>query len=239
VKLERGLIVAVEGIDGAGKTTQARAVAERLRAVGIVVRETKEPTTGPWGKLIRDSKTNGRMSPEDELAAFIEDRREHVREVLHPTVKKGQVAIVDRYYYSTAAYQGARGMDPVEIVRMNEEFAPRPDLLVILDVPARVGVDRIRSRGDVADHFEREEDLERSARIFAAIAGGHVLHLDGTRAPEELTQAILDRLYEGPLFQALCLRREQAVCEPAYCVYRLSGSCEYVKIGALSPIRLG
>lgn len=231
MKLERGVIVAVEGIDGAGKTTQARAIAERLRKVDLTVRETKEPTSGPWGQMIRESKTRGRMNPRDELTAFIEDRKEHVREVLIPSIRKGHVAIVDRYYYSTAAYQGARGMDPVEIIRLNEEFAPRPDLLVLLDVPVQVGVERIRSRGDVADLFEREEDLERSARIFASLEGEHVLRLDGTRPPEEITQAVLDHLYEGPLFRALCLRRDQPVCEPAYCIFRVSGSCNYIKIG--------
>lgn len=234
MKLTRGLLIAVEGIDGAGKTTQAQALAERLRAVGFTVRQTKEPTNGEWGQLIRSSKTAGRLAPEEELAAFLEDRKQHVREVLSPAMKRGDVVIVDRYYYSTAAYQGVRGAAPSDIIAINEEFAPRPDLLVILDVPAEVGIARIRERGDVADHFERLDDLALSASVFRALDGPHVLRLDGTRPAADLTQAIADRLYDGPLFRALCRKSGLSECEPAYCSFY--SACDYIRIGALSPV---
>lgn len=194
MKLERGMVIALEGIDGAGKTTQARAIAARFRGVGLTVVETKEPTNGEWGRLIRESKHTKRLSPSEELEAFVEDRKQHVRDVINPARKKGQVVIVDRYYFSTAAYQGPRGMDPAEIVRVNEEFAPRPDLLVVLDVPVELGLARIRSRGDVADLFERAEDLERSAEVFRSFVGPDVLHVDGTQPAELITNKVLERV---------------------------------------------
>ena len=238
MKMDRGLLIAIEGIDGAGKTTQAKAVAARLRSADLVVRDAKEPTTGPWGTLIRESKLAGRMGPDEELAAFIEDRREHVRDVIAPCIARGQVVIVDRYYYSTAAYQGARGMDPATIIETNEAFAPRPDLLVVLDVPPRVGLDRIHARGDVADHFEREDALAASAVIFRALSGDHVLHVDGTEAAEAITGRIVDALWSGPMFRRMC-RKGLAACEPAFCGYRIEDTCDHVRVarGLALPLR--
>ena len=233
LKLTRGLLIAIEGIDGAGKTTQARAIAQRFAAAGLLTRESKEPTGGQWGRLIRQSKTAGRLSPADELEAFLEDRREHVAEVLGPSLRKGAIVIVDRYYYSTAAYQGVRGADPADILRRNEEFAPRPDLLVVLHIDPAVGLERIRARGDQADHFERLDDLQRSAIVFRGFAGPHVLHVDGARPPHEITQAILDAFYAGPLYQAACLRAQiPPECDP-WCV--LHERCPYIAAGVTSP----
>ncbi len=191
VRLEPGVLVALEGIDGAGKTTQAALLESRLRALGLEVERTKEPTDGPWGRTLRASASTGRLSPDDELHAFLEDRREHVAGLIGPAVAAGKVVLVDRYYFSTAAYQGARGRDPEELLRLNEEFAPPPDLLVLLEVVPRVGVARIAARGDRGNLFEREEDLARSAAIFAALRRPYLLRLDGARPPEALADEIL------------------------------------------------
>src|SRR5262249_29943843 len=151
-----------EGIDGAGKTTQAGLLERALVESGVAVVRTKEPTNGPWGQRLRASAATGRMSPDEELNAFLEDRREHVGTLIEPALGAGKVVIVDRYYFSTAAYQGARGRDPAELIRINESFAPKPDLLVILEIAAATGIARIRQRGDVGNLFEREEDLAKS-----------------------------------------------------------------------------
>lgn len=157
----RGILVAVEGIDGAGKTTQAAAIVEQLRGVGLDVVTSKEPTSGVWGQRLRESAATGRMAPSEELAAFIEDRKEHVRELIRPALDAGKVVVLDRYYFSTAAYQGARGMDWRSILEQNEAFAPQPDLLVVLRVDPKVGLTRVASRGDEANLFEREESASR------------------------------------------------------------------------------
>jgi dTMP kinase len=161
----RGMLVAFEGIDGAGKTTQVRRLHTLLEQHQISVLSTKEPTSGPWGQKIRHSATAGRLSPEEELEAFLEDRREHVRDELLPALEAGRVVIVDRYYLSTVAYQGARGLDPRELLRLNA-FAPVPDVCLVLDVEPKLGLSRVSKRGDVPDQFEKEESLAAARRIF-------------------------------------------------------------------------
>ena len=209
-----GVLVAIEGIDGAGKTTQARRLASRIEALGIAVVRTKEPTDGPWGRTLRASAANGRLAPEEELHAFMEDRRQHVAELIAPSCAEGKLVIVDRYYFSTAAYQGARGHDPEELLRRNEAFAPAPELLVLLAVEPRCGVERIAARGDRGNLFEREEDLARSAAIFAALSRPYLLRLDGSRDPEALGEEILAATLRLPaVARALSLAGGQAPTE--------------------------
>jgi dTMP kinase len=185
----RGVLVAFEGIDGAGKTTQVRLLEARLAADAIPFVSTKEPTTGPWGQKIRTSAQTGRMSPADELDAFIRDRREHVTDLLEPSLAAGKVVIVDRYYLSTVAYQGARGLDPAHLLTLNA-FAPPPDVLVILDVDPALGLDRIRQRGDRADLFELESELAKARAIFRALDLPNLHIFDATRPIADLHVAI-------------------------------------------------
>lgn len=188
-----GALVAIEGIDGAGKTTQSLRLAEALTADGFAVVRTHEPTDGPWGRRIRASGETGRLSPEEELEAFLEDRREHVRDLIAPSLDAGKVVLVDRYYFSSMAYQGARGLDPEEIRRRNELVAPRPDLLVILVIDPAEGVSRVNARGR-GNLFEREDDLRRSAAIFATITEPAPVRVDARLPPEAITKVILREL---------------------------------------------
>jgi dTMP kinase len=186
-----GFLVAIEGIDGAGKTTQAHFVQERLQARKLVVIRTKEPTTGHWGQMLRDSALTGRLSLEEEIETFIKDRREHVQTVITPALNQGQIVIVDRYYFSTAAYQGARGADPQELIRLNETFAPEPDLLVLLDIDPEIGLERIETRGDRANHFEKTNTLHGAREIFNSIQKPYLYRLDACQSPETLRDLIV------------------------------------------------
>lgn len=190
----RGVLVAFEGIDGAGKSTQVRLLAARLRAAGRAVVTTKEPTGGPHGVRLRASAQAGRLSPEEELAAFEADRREHVAQLIRPALDRGEVVIVDRDYFSTAAYQGARGLDPEAILERNEAFAPRPDLLVLLALPTDVALERIRLRDGNGNLFEGRESLAECARIFGRLERPYLLRIDGNRPAEEIHARVLARL---------------------------------------------
>jgi dTMP kinase len=167
--MSQGLFIVIEGIDGTGKSTQSKRLAEWFRSRGREVVLSREPTDGPWGKKLRESATTGRLSAEEELECFLNDRREHVEICIKPALAEGKVVILDRYYFSTMAYQGARGFDPTEIRRRNEAFAPQPDLLLILDLSIESAHDRIGARGDTANEFEQRDTLSRCREIFLSL----------------------------------------------------------------------
>lgn len=188
-----GLFIVLEGIDGTGKSTQTRQLADWFRSLGREVVESREPTDGPWGRQLRASAATGRLSPEEELELFLRDRREHVEQVIQPALTEGKVVILDRYYFSTMAYQGARGFDPVEIRRRNEVFAPVPDLLFILDLDVDAALERIGVRGDRANEFEKRDSLEKCREIFLSLAGEPFVHLIPTeRGIDDVQQRIRD-----------------------------------------------
>jgi len=198
-RLPKGVLVVFEGIDGAGKTTQARALVESLCSSGYDAVYSKEPTDGPWGRKIRASAESERMPLAEELDAFLADRKEHCADFLIPALDAGRIVILDRYYYSTAAYQGERGANPDDILRVNEEFAPQPDALFILEIPIDVSMDRIRTRGYAVNQFEKKEALARCAEIFCAINRPYVRRIDGCRSIEEIAYDILIAIQEGPI----------------------------------------
>lgn len=186
-----GFLIAIEGIDGAGKTTQAQHLQSTLQARKLAVVRTKEPTTGKWGQILRDSAVTGRLSFQEEVEHFIRDRREHVETVINPALANGEIVIVDRYYFSSMAYQGSNGIDPNEIMALNERFAPEPDLLVLLDIDPKSGLERIKTRGDRANHFEKTGTLEKAREIFLAIQKPYLFKLDALQDTETLCQLIV------------------------------------------------
>src|SRR2546430_9038964 len=125
---DTGILIAIEGIDGAGKTTQVAHLADFLKRAGDSPICSKEPTNGPWGRKIRESAANGRMNLADELRAFTEDRKQHVRDLILPSLAAGRTIILDRYLYSTVAYQGARGCDIDLLMSEMLSIAPEPDV---------------------------------------------------------------------------------------------------------------
>jgi dTMP kinase len=183
-RLCRGLFLVFEGIDGAGKTTQVRLLDERLQRAGYDVVCLKEPTEGPWGQKLRQLAQEGRqgVSPATELEWFLQDRREDVEHNIQPALTRGQIVVLDRYYFSTIAYQGALQLRPEEIRASNEAFAPPPDLLFLLHLSAAQGLQRVRQRGALS-HFERLDYLERVAAIFAAMDFPYLRRIDAGAEP--------------------------------------------------------
>jgi dTMP kinase len=180
-RLCRGLLLVFEGVDGAGKTTQIRLLAERLQGAGYDVICLKEPTEGPWGQKLRQLAQHGRQEipPAMELEWFLQDRREDVEHNIQPALARGQIVVLDRYYFSTIAYQGALQLDPEEIRTRNEAFAPPPDLLFLLHLPLAQGWQRVQQRGTLS-HFERLDYLERVAAIFDAMDFPYLRRIDAS-----------------------------------------------------------
>jgi dTMP kinase len=186
----RGALIVLEGIDGSGKTTLALAMAERIEALGRQVVVTKEPTDGPIGKQIRALAQAGRdrVSAEEEFELFHKDRTEHVRDLVRPALESGKIVIQDRSYFSSYAYQGERGVDRQHILEKSESIAPRPNLLLVVDVPAEIGLERIRrSRPAVGtDDFETLDSLRRVRQVFLHLPGAIVV--DGTEGKEDVLE---------------------------------------------------
>lgn len=186
-----GTLIAFEGIDGSGKTTQAALLTDWARGLGFEAVATKEPTAGPWGRRIRDSKFTARLSREEELDCFVRDRKEHVAQLVAPALARGAVVVVDRYYFSTAAYQGARGLDPAAVLALNQAFAPRPDIVLLLDLEVDQGLARIAERGAGVDLFESTSELTKARAIFLALEEPHLARLDATLPVPELHARIV------------------------------------------------
>jgi len=191
----RGLLIVLEGIDGSGKTTQARSLLARLRRRGFRAAFFREPTRGRWGREIkRQAARADSLTPEEELDLFVRDRRENVERNLGPALAAGKVVVLDRYYFSTIAYQGAKGLDPGRIRRLNEAFAIRPDLVIVLDVGAGEGLGRIAGRKTRDELFEREDYLVRVAEIFRGLRGRRIVHLDGRADRRAVGRAVWARV---------------------------------------------
>jgi dTMP kinase len=181
-----GFLLVLEGIDGMGKSTVARALVEYCRERDRPAIFSREPTDGPWGRKLRQSAQSGRLSLEEELECFLADRAEHVAQIIQPGLAAGKVVILDRYYLSTAAYQGARGADPEKILAENERFAPPPDLALLLDAPPSTGLGRVQRRGDVPDEFEHASALAEVRRIFLAIGRPWIVRIDAALPAAEV-----------------------------------------------------
>ncbi len=166
-----GMFIVIEGIDGAGKSTQARLLAEWFEEQGYETVLTKEPTDTAFGKLIRRLVLTGgregiidgaRISHEAEALLFAADRAEHVHKLIKPLVEDGKVVISDRYFYSSLAYQWARGLDLDWLIDLNR-FAIRPDLTILLDLPVKESMKRINGRS-IKTEFDKIAELQKKVR---------------------------------------------------------------------------
>jgi len=192
----RGLLIALEGIDGTGKSTQLQLLAEALRAMGHAVTVTREPTDGPHGRRLRELFSRRHtISPGAELELFQADRRQHVAQVIEPALKRGDIVVTDRYFLSTAAYQGTHGPAAEEILQANEAFAPRPDLALVLVLDPGRAIHRIRTlRNQELNDFEQEAGLRRVAAIFAGLDRDYIRRVDGAGPVAEVHRQIMARV---------------------------------------------
>lgn len=188
-----GKLIVFEGIDGCGKSTQLSLAAETLRSRGLEVVETREPTDGRFGRCIREmAQSTERVSAETELGWFFEDRREHMRNVVEPAIEAGRVVLSDRSYFSTVAYQGARGLDPQEILKASQAEFRRPDLVLVFDLSAEEGMARIEARGRVLEvAFEELGFQKKVAAIFESLDVEGLVRIDANRDPKSIAKDVL------------------------------------------------
>lgn len=226
----RGILIAMEGIDGAGKTTQVEALRDAFIRAGETPVVSKEPTDGPWGRKIRESAANGRMPVDEELTAFVQDRTEHVAQVIVPALSKGKIVILDRYFYSTIAYQGCRGVDHVCLERLMESQFPVPDVVFVIDLDPRISIDRIHHfRKDTPNEFEQLDGLRKAREIFRSLRGDHIKVVDGELGINDLHGSIVEAVVNGPLKQKRCAK-SYGCHDLFFCWFRLTESCEWLSM---------
>ncbi|WP_338484569.1 dTMP kinase [Streptomyces sp. SCSIO 75703] len=214
-----GFFIALEGGDGAGKSTQAEALAEWIRSKGHEVVLTREPGATPVGKRLRSillDVSSAGLSHRAEALLYAADRAEHVDTVVRPALERGAVVVSDRYIDSSVAYQGAgRDLSPTEIARINRWATDGlvPHLTVLLDVAPETARERFT---EAPDRLE-SEPAEFHARVrsgFLALAAadpGRYLVVDAGQEPEAVTAVVRHRLDQVlPLSEAEIRAREEA-----------------------------
>jgi dTMP kinase len=196
-----GRFVVLEGIDGSGTTTQVARLADRLRAMRVPVRSTREPSDGPIGNLVRQVLTGrvvapGGRSPGWATMAllFAADRMDHVESEIGPLLASGGVVVSDRYDASSLAYQsvtsGIEAKDAVEWIRLLNRHVRRPDLTIVLDLAPELAAARRVQRGDAAQLYEQSE-MQRELALFYKDLAKHlpkdrIAIIDATGAIEDV-----------------------------------------------------
>jgi dTMP kinase len=200
-----GLLVAFEGVDGAGKTTQATLLQSRLQELGFEAILTKEPTDSEYGRRIRQIAREGRVgiTPEEELDLFLKDRELDVNETLVPVLSRGGIVLMDRYYFSNIAYQGALGLDATHIQRVNEERFPTPDLTLLFMIAPEASTQRISEgrEGGTNVGYEKLDFLKQVEAIYEGIQSPGLVRIDATQSVDAVSAQIEDAM--APLLDRL------------------------------------
>ncbi len=204
--MNKGKFITFEGGEGAGKSTQVRLLAHSLERLGKRVVMTREPGGSAKAEAIRKLLLEGKVArygPFAEALLFSMARDDHLETLIRPSLAKGSWVICDRFMDSTMAYQGAGGNLPVSLVRALEKTVvgdTQPDLTILLDLPASVGIERAKSRqqqagGGAADRFEAmdmgfHERLRKAFLDIARNAPERCVVFDGELPPDELAKQI-------------------------------------------------
>ncbi|MBI6628393.1 dTMP kinase [Pontibaca salina] len=196
----KGLFISIEGIDGSGKSTQARRLADRLRAQGHDVVLTREPGGSPGAEQIRALVLEGdpdRWSPHTEILLFTAARRDHLERTIAPALAAGKVVICDRFADSTRMYQGlSRGDLRALVDQLHDLMIGRePDLTLLIDMDPETGLTRALSRNGAEERFEAfGADLQRRMRAgFLTLAQefpDRIRVIDGNRSPDAVASDV-------------------------------------------------
>jgi len=190
---ETGFFICIEGLDGSGKTTQAKSLVRALRRKGFDAVYTTEPSSGRVGKLIRRFVLHRekRIPTALEALLFAADRVDHVESEVKPLLKRGKIVVCDRYVYSTLAYQGAAGLDLGWIDSINQ-YAMKPDVALFIDVPVNVVVKRFKKKKTV---MENRTNMEKVRETYLKLVKEQRLALiDGDKPIAEVSKDISEKV---------------------------------------------
>ncbi len=191
----KGLFIVLEGIDGSGKDTHLKFLAKELRELGHTVVETAEPSRDRVGTFLkRYAKRNEeRLPAESEALLYASDRFDHVKNVIRPALRRNQIVISARYYYSSMAYQGAVGVDLDWIKEMNR-FALKPDLAVLLDILPEYSLHRLKRRRSI---YEDSDYLRKVRDIYIKLVNeGELVNVDADRPKRVVQGELLSMIQE-------------------------------------------
>jgi dTMP kinase len=185
---DRGIFICVEGLDGCGKTTQAKLLVKRLRADYDAV-YTAEPSDGKIGELIkrRYLHADKRGPAVVEALLFAADRLEHLKSDVLPALNERKLVVSDRYVYSSLAYQGAAGLDLKWIEKINEH-AVRPDLALFIDVEPETVIRRLKRKRSVMENLETQLKVREIYLRF--VDEGALVRVDGNRSKTQVAREI-------------------------------------------------
>ncbi len=210
------MFIAVDGIDGSGKTTLVRQFAELFDPLDPVT--TKEPTDNShWGQKLRTAAAQGRMARDKELEYFHQDRLHHIRTKIRPCLEVGRIVITDRYVDSTLAFQAHT---PEEADELYERLIPEiivPDVTFILKCPVRLGLSRIRKRnGGDFTQYENTSALKIAASIYESRKGKNYEIIDASNTIENvLYQAIVSLRKRFSHLHEILASEQGALCNDA------------------------
>lgn len=195
--------IVFEGIDGAGKSTQIRHLTDRLRELDVTPVELCEPTYGPEGQAIRQFLKSKQLPPVSrQIELFTRDRRFHIRSRVRPLLalmkRHPQFAILQhRYYLSAPAYQGGDLTDQIQLLRSQQRIAPRPDLVILLDVPIEDAMRRLQGRKKLGHVFETRQFLSEVRRRYLNLASDRsesIVVINGSGTIDRVARRVWDVL---------------------------------------------
>lgn len=189
------LFIVFEGIDGSGKTTIQELLYNYYMKLGLPAVRNTEPSSGEWGRQIR-SFLKGRIkaSPEEQLELFLLDREDDVKRNIIPFLNEKKIILMDRYYYSNAAYQGAMGVSYERILSENRvRNFPEPDRVYLIDIDPEEALSRIsRGKRGALEIFEKKQFLEKVREIYNNLKDKRFVIIDGLQTPEEILKKIIE-----------------------------------------------
>lgn len=198
--LKRPLFVVFEGIDGSGKSTACEETEKRLLARGEPCVRFAEPTRGGHGSRIRFLLSQPlKPDPDMMLELFVKDREEDVALNIAPSLRDGCIVLLDRYFYSNAAYQGASGISYTRILKVNMRYGfPVPDRVYLFDIDPAAALARVSSRnvsdGTQSDIFEKEPFLRDVRTIYRDMADSSFVVIDASADRSQILSRIMDDL---------------------------------------------